>query len=167
MNSLAQADNIGSGIASLTFFAALVLTLWPRRAMTIAAAILFSIGTWVSLGILAHHYFIIGTIAYGMTDSGPNTIASLWFLLPIMAIVYALMAPVLLWPSIPQATAMRFGTILNLTLIPLLAVLLFARTYISTQGFILPDVLKWLVYALLWFRIRQNYEGEHKPKTPT
>jgi len=161
MNPLAHVANVGAGIASLTFFAAFILTLWPRQELTIGAAILYAIGTWVSLGILARNFYVMGAIAYGTSDSGvPNAAASIWFLLPITAIGYALIAPILLWPSIPQATAMRYGIILNLTLIPLLTALLFARTYIGTQGYVLPDVLKWLVYALLWFRIRQSYDNK-------
>jgi len=102
----------------------------------------------------------MGTIAYGASDSGaPNTMALIWFLLPVTMIGYALVAPVLLWPSIPQATAMRYGTILNLVSIPLVAILTFAQIYVSTQGYMLPDELKWLVYALLWFRVRQSYDN--------
>jgi hypothetical protein len=157
MNPLAHAANLGAGIASLAFFIAFILTLWPRRVLILAAAILFAVGTWASLGVLARNYFVMGAMAYGMSDSGyPNTVALFWLLLPLTIALYALFAPILLLPSIPQAIAMRLGIILNLTFIPLMAGFNLLEAYVGTQGHFLPDVLKWLVYALLWFRVRQN-----------
>jgi hypothetical protein len=159
MNPLGHAANVGATIAFVAFFAAFVLTLRPRRTFTFAAAGLFTLGTWVSLGILARNFFVMGTIAYGASDSGsPNTAASFWFLLPVTLIVYALAAPVLLWPSIPQATAMLYGTILNLAFVVLVSALTIFQVYETSHGYMLADVLRWLVYALLWFRIRQSYQ---------
>ena len=44
--------NLAAGVALVTFFAALVLTLWPSRARTISAAVLYCIGTLTSFGIV-------------------------------------------------------------------------------------------------------------------
>jgi len=165
MNPLLHAANVGAALALVTFFAAFVLTLWPSRVRTAAAAILYGIGTWVSLGILARNYFVVVRINYGLSDSGsPNTGALLGLLLPIMAVVYALAAPALLWPSIPQPKAMRYGTTLHLVFVPLLALITFAGIYASAHGY-LSDQLKWLVYGLMWFRIRESHAGARKPAT--
>ena len=159
MNPLVHAANVGAAIALLAFFAAFILTLWPRRILSFVAAGLFTVGTWVNLGILARNYFVMSKIAYGASDSGsPNTTAAFWFLLPATLIAYALAAPLLLWPFIPQATAIRYGIIVNLVFIPLMAGLLFVQAYETSNGYMLPDELKWLVYALMWFRIRQSYD---------
>jgi hypothetical protein len=163
MNPLLHAANIGAGIALITFFAAFVLTLWPNRVRIMAAAVLYAVGTWISLGIVARNYFLMVRISYGLSDSGSaNTAALFWLLLPITAVIYALAAPALLWPSIPQAIAMRYGKILHLVLIPLLALVMFAQAYANSHGYFLSDQLKWLVYALMWFRIRQAYPGAEK-----
>jgi hypothetical protein len=157
MNPLLHAANVGAAIALVTFFAAFVLTLWPSRVRTAVAAILYAIGTWVSLGILARNYFVVVRINYGLSDSGSaNTAALFWLLLPIMAVVYALAAPALLWPAIPQPKAMRYGKALHLVFVPLLALTMFVAIYTSAHGY-LSDQLKWLVYGLMWFRIREGY----------
>jgi hypothetical protein len=158
MNPLLHAANIGAGVASLAFFVAFILTLCPSRKRIYGAAILFTFGTWISLGILAKNYSIMALIAYGASDSGSlNTAGLFWLLLPVTAMAYAWIVPIFLWPSIPQATAMRYGKILNLILIPLLIALLFIRAYVETRGYFLGDQLKWLVYPLMWFRIRESY----------
>jgi hypothetical protein len=167
VNPLLHLANIGAAIALITFSTAFVLTLWPNRVRTWVAAALYAIGTWVSLGILARNYVLMIAMSYGLSDSGSaNTGSLIWLLLPITAVIYALAAPALLWPSIPQAIAMRFGMILHLILIPLLIILMFAQVYVNSQGFFfLSDQLKWLVYGLVWLRIRESYRSDIASKT--
>jgi hypothetical protein len=166
MNPLFHSTNAGAFIAMVSFYAAFVLTLWPNRTRALMAAILYAVGTWFSLGILAWNYSNMVRIGYGASDSGlPNTAALFWLLLPIMTVVYALAAPALLWPSIPQAVAMRYGKILHLALIPLLAIVMIASIYVSTHGYYQSDQLKWLVYGLMWFRIRESYRDDCASKT--
>ena len=135
MNPLLHAANLGSGNALVAFFIAFVLTLWPGRMRTSIAAVLYALGTWVSLGFLARNYLILVQIGYGASDSGSaNSAASFWLLIPVIAVIYALAAPALLWPSIPQATAMRHGKILNLAAMPLLAAVMFVTTTLTAAN---------------------------------
>ena len=96
-------------------------------------------------------------MSYGLSDSGsPNSVALVGLVLPVVAIIYAISAVVLLWPPIPQRNAMRWGKVLHLVILSPLAILAFAITYQRVHG-LLSNELKWLVYGLLWYRIREGY----------
>ena len=53
MNPLQFTVGVGGCVALVTMLAAFVLTLWPSRARTAVAAILYSIGILIYSGILA------------------------------------------------------------------------------------------------------------------
>jgi hypothetical protein len=67
---------------------------------------------------------------------------------------YPVVAGALLWPSLPQAKALRWGKFLHLVIgLPLIL------TQILTLRLAHPSVLGliWVTYAALWFRIRESY----------
>jgi hypothetical protein len=140
-------------IAGGCFVAAFVLTFWPSRMRSTLAAILFAVGILTRLSAFAYAYFTAAGAAWGFsTDSQPPGVT--WWAMPLLLIIYALAACVLLWPFISQQRALLLGKILHL----LIGIPLFAF-------FLIPDTLRlhrileltWLVYALLWFRIRESY----------
>jgi hypothetical protein len=157
MLSFQSLINPGACITALAFLTAYLLSFWPGRRNSASAAILYSIGILINLGLLAWSYLLLVRMSYGLSDSGsPNSVALVGLVLPVVAIIYAISAVVLLWPPIPQHKAMRWGKVLHLTILPLLAILAFAITYQRVHG-LLSNELKWLVYGLLWFRIREGY----------
>ena len=136
---------ITNWIACITFFAAFVLTLWPDRRRSCWAAASFSLGLLARLIYLAIYYFS------AVTDGGDShptecLVISAWVL------VYAVAAVWLLWPSIPQQRALRLGKILHLVVLPPLVIWLDVGWADMN-----PFNLTWLLYAVLWFRIREAY----------
>ena len=129
---------ISGWIACVTFFAAFGLTLWPGARRAYWAAALFSFGLLAKLLYLALYYFS------AVTTGGEHPTGCL--LISAWVLVYAAAAIWLLTPSIPQQKALRFGKIIHLVLVLPLALWL-------AVGY----DLTWLVYALLWFRIREAY----------
>ncbi|MCX7722001.1 MAG: hypothetical protein N2379_02940 [Verrucomicrobiae bacterium] len=148
----------GSGCAN-DVFAAFNLTLRPGKAHAAAAAVLYCIGTWVSLGIFARNYFVAVLIGCGLgAPETPPIVILPWLALPVMTVAYALAAGALLWPSIPQHKAIRWGSALHTFALPLLILFVFLGTYTRFHGYF-PDQLKWLVYGLMWFRVRGSYSS--------
>lgn len=167
MVSFQSLINPGASITALAFLTAYLLSFWPGRRNSPSAAILYSIGILVSVGILAWGYLFAVRISYGLSDSGsPNSIALVGLALPILAVIYAVAAVVLLWPEIPERSAMRWGRVLHLVILPPLAILGFAATYQRAHGFLASE-LKWLVYGLLWFRIREGYPRKEAGGVPS
>jgi hypothetical protein len=148
-------------VAGVAFFAALVLTFWPRRWCSVLAAILYSAGILTRLGILGYSFFMMVGISYGLSDSGsPNRLALWGLIIPVGLMVYAVAASVLLWHKISQEKALLFGKILHLCFFPPLVLFLLVATRPPFAPH--PFELAWLVYGLLWFRIREGY-GEWRP----
>jgi hypothetical protein len=140
-------------VAASCFIAAFVLTFWPSRVRSSVAAILFGIGILTRLSTFAYAYFTAAGAAWGFSrDTQPPGVT--WWAMPVQLVLYALAACILLWPTIPQQRALLLGKILHLLFgVPLFAFLLIPRTL----QFHTPLELTWLVYALLWFRIREGY----------
>lgn len=140
-------------IAGGCFLAAFILTFWPNQVRSYLAAVLFGVGILTRLSTFAYAYFTAAGAAWGFSrDTQPPGV--IWWAMPLLLILYALAACVLLWPSIRQQRALLLGKLLHL----LIGIPLFAF-------FLIPDTLRyhrileltWLVYALLWFRIRESY----------
>ena len=140
-------------IAGGCFVAAFILTFWPSRVRSSSAAILFAIGILTRLSTFAYAYFTAAGAASGFSrDTQPPGV--IWWAMPLFLILYAIAACGLLWPFITQHRALLLGKILHLLVgIPLFAFFLIPETirYHRTLE------LTWLVYALLWFRIRESY----------
>jgi hypothetical protein len=145
-------------LAGILFFAALILTCWPRRCCSIWAAVLYAVGILVRLGLLAYAFIIRVGIGYGASDSGaPNRIALWGLTIPVGLVVYAVAASALLWPTVSQEKALLLGKILHLCFFPPLVLFLL---FLSQPAFgPHPFELAWLVYPVLWFRIRERYPG--------
>jgi hypothetical protein len=75
------------------------------------------------------------------------------WVLPALLVCYGIAASALLQPSITQEMALRYGKILHLLIaVPLIAVLVLPWYHHQRRAF----DLTWLVYAVLWFRIRET-----------
>jgi hypothetical protein len=142
--------------ASIALTVAFILTLWPGRRRLAAAAVLYAMGV---LSGIAFSVYFTGGFAWtvsglsGMgTDSSPVLILLAGLLRTALAIVYAVGAAALLWPSIGQEKALRFGKLLHLA-VGLPAAALAGLCPLSPLAFAFG--VGWLVYALLWFRIRE------------
>jgi hypothetical protein len=148
-------------MAGVAFFTALLLTFWPRRWCSVLAAILYSAGILTRLGIAGYSFFMMVRISYGLSDSGsPNHLALWGLIIPVGLIVYAVVASVLLWPKVSQGSALLFGKILHLCFFPPLVLFLLFATRPPFGPH--PFELAWLVYPVLWFRIREGY-GKWRP----
>jgi hypothetical protein len=144
------------GVAGLVFFVAFVLTCWPCRWTLVSAGILYVIGVLTNLGILAFQCFQGFAINWGTSDSPPQSFPLIGWLLPAWVLGYAVAASVLLLPYIPQQKAILLGRILHLVVLPLLVVFLLVGPLYQFQR-MAAHSLSWLVYGLLWFRIRERY----------
>jgi hypothetical protein len=144
-----------SFIAGVIFSVSFVLTLWPGQRRLKAAAVLYSVGILTTMGALAYYLGIFVGMTYGLSDSGrPNTVALVGLIWPIGAIGYAVSAVAFLWPSISQKKALRWGKIVHMAIgLPLIV----ATHALDRPAFTHGLEVGWLVYALLWFRIRENY----------
>jgi hypothetical protein len=137
-------------ICAASFFVAFILTFWPSRLCAGSAALLFAIGIVAKLSAHAYSFYIALDV-----NSGFFHVSPIWWALPSLFVCYGIAASALLWPSLTQERAMRFGKILHLVLAPLLiALLVFPWYHEHRRAF----DLTWLVYALLWFRIREGYD---------
>jgi hypothetical protein len=145
-------------LVGIVFFAALVLSCWRRPWSSISAAVLYALGILIRLGFLAYAFTVRVEIGYGASDSGSANSAALWGLVvPVGLSVYAVAATVLLWPTVSQEKALLLGKILHLCFFPPLVLFLL---FISQPAFAPhPFELSWLVYPVLWFRIREGYAG--------
>ncbi len=144
--------------ASVALSVAFILTLWPSRGRLATSAVLYVIG--LLSGIIFSVYFtggfarIMSGLSRTNADSSPVLVLLAGLLRPALAVVYALGAAALLWPSIPQEKAIRLGKLLHLALgLPTAALTGLCPLSPVASAF----GVGWLVYALLWFRIRENY----------
>lgn len=148
-------------IAGLAFVAAFVLTFWPNRWRLAAAAVLYVAGILTCTGCFAYHIHTLARMVDISKGTGtPNIFAFIGFILPLWHLGYAAGACVLLRPSIAQTKAMLFGRIWHLTIgLPLIAAQI---AYGMAPRNAALDT-GWLVYALLWFRIRHCYAACFDP----
>jgi hypothetical protein len=117
---------------------------------------LYAVGALTNLGILAFGYFQGIAIGWGTSDGPPRSFPLSALLLPVGILGYAIAASALLLPFISQQRALCFGKILHLVVLPLLIVFLLVGPFYQFQRMIAHS-LTWLVYGLLWFRIREGY----------
>jgi hypothetical protein len=142
---------IPAGIAVAAFLIAFLLTLSPGRRQIVAAAVSYVAGMLSYFGAFAYQTRLVAGLGLDPSDAAGPYLKAAGIVLPLWTIGYAVGAGVLLSPSIPQKKALRFGKIWHLTIgLPLLAVQLSGDLRLSGSA-------GWLVYALLWFRIRDLY----------
>jgi hypothetical protein len=141
-------------VAGVVFITAFILTLWPGRRRLVTAAVLYAVGLLACMGCFAYFTGGFTWMMYGMSDTGsPKPIAFVGLIWPIWAVGYAGVAIAFLWPSISQKKALWWGKIVHLVI---------GFPFIATHTFGGSDhapvfEVGWLVYALLWFRIRESY----------
>lgn len=145
-------------VASVILIAAFILTLWPGRKRLATAAVLYVVGIMSGLSFTVYFYIDRAQMLYGLSSmsvsGSPVAIAVVEAIRPIAVVGYAFAASALLWPSIPQQKALRGGKIVHLGIgLPL--AMLASLTPLSSATFAFG--VGWLVYSLLWFRIREGY----------
>ncbi len=141
-------------IAAIVFFVAFVLTFWQSRVRLLIAAILFSVGIIAKFGIFASGFFLALRMRDVFFSAEAMKTSRFWWALPVLLLCYGIAVCVLLWPSITQRKAMQVGKILHLLFAP---PLILVMVYQYNHWYRHPFDLTWLVYALLWFRIREGY----------
>jgi len=152
-------------IAGIAFFIAFIFTIWTGKWRPKAAAILYAVGILANIGWFSYSLFFRVRLSYGLSDSpNPQPFPIVFgFLFPLTFLAYSIAACVFLWPSISQAKAIPAGKILHLGVLPILVVYLMIVTAPPTHDYYMPRPfdLKWLIYGILWFRIREGYVQMH------
>lgn len=145
-------------IPAAAFFTSFALTFGSGKIRFAVAAIFYSIGMMFCMGLPAWFHFFRGSNAtFG------------WFpmlksLSPILLLCFGIAAVVLLWPSIPQHIAMRRAMILFFVVCPILIVIRVLPEFLQFEHRISSDLTNWLLYAVLWFRVRGGYEKAGPPQ---
>ena len=144
--------------ASILFIVAFILTLWPGRRRLATAGVLYAVGVLAGMTFSVYFYVGFARIIFGMSSmsvaNSPVVMALAGLIWPTCAVGYAAGAIALLWPSISQEKALRRGKLLHLVIgLPLALWVGISppSPFASAFG------VGWLVYALLWFRIRESY----------
>jgi hypothetical protein len=146
-------------LAGILLAAAFVFTFWRRRSLCWFAAGFYSVGTLVSIGVKVYLWLLSVWLVYGLGYSGNANVvvlAGLALTLPIFVSVYWLASVVLLFPWIPQKYAICFGKILHLVIFPIFFLVILISEFIGHPRQASLD-LQWLIYGLLWFRIRETW----------
>ncbi len=152
--------NLIGCVAITAFFTAFVLTFWPNRVRLVLAAILYGIGIIVCLSPYAYAHFAKGaTWTFGRFP----VLEWLW---PILLLCFAFAATLLLWPVIPQKIALKCGMALFFIIAPILMFLKLLPDYLQFHQQLGPLDLTWLLYAILWFRIREASQKQKSPRIP-
>lgn len=148
--SLAQTlFNVVMCIAGTAFFASFVFTFGSGKGYSRAAAIFYGIGIMARLSSDAYLQFL--RTSNGTLGQYPILA---WFI-PISLFCFGIAAASILWPSIPQHLANRFGMILFFIICPILIFIRGLPDYLQLHYAFLD--LAWILYAVLWFRVRDGY----------
>jgi hypothetical protein len=158
MDPLIQMINCLAGVAAVSFFAAFVLTFWPGRVPSALAAALYGIGIMSCLSPPAYYRFSSAATEHGWSF-GYDRFPPLGWLMPVLLLCFGIAATVLLWPSIAQRTAIQFGALLFMLVAPVLILIHLVPEYLQVHRVMSLD-LRWILYAILWFRIRESYGGQ-------
>lgn len=139
-------------IPATAFFASFALTFGSGKFRIAVAAIFYSIGMVFSMGLPAYFIFF----------HGPNQTFG-WFPMlqsvsPVFLLFFGIAAAGLLWPSIPQQIAIRLAMVLFFVICPILIVIRVLPEFLQFEHRITSDLTSWILYAALWFRVRDAYE---------
>lgn len=150
MEPLQNLFNVVACIAGIVFFASFVLTFWPSKINYALAAILYGIGIMACMSPYAYFHFFRGS------NWTFGRFPTLEWLMPILFLCFGIVAIVFLWPSIPQKIAMRLGMALFFVICPTLVITRMTPEFLQFHHHVALD-LTWLVYAVIWFRVRDSY----------
>lgn len=139
-------------IAGAAFFVSFASTFGSGKFCSIAAAIFYSIGMMTRMSPYAYFHFFRGS------NWTLGRYPILEWLTPILFLCFGIAAVVLLLPSIPQKTAIRLGIILFLVICPILVLLRMLPQFLLVHYRASFDLGTWILYAVLWFRVREGYE---------
>ncbi|HTV43170.1 MAG TPA: hypothetical protein VMF08_21575 [Candidatus Sulfotelmatobacter sp.] len=144
-------------VPGAAFFTSFALTFGPGKIRFAAAAIFYSIGMMFCMGFPAYFHFFRGS------DPRFGWFPMLESLSPIFLLCFGIAAVVLLWPSIPQQTAMRLAMLLFFVICPILIIIRVLPEFLQFEHRISSDLTSWLLYAVLWFRVRDGYASGRGP----
>jgi len=142
--------NVLMCIAGAAFFTSFVLTFGAGKRYSRAAAFFYSIGILARMSPDAWFHFFRGP--YGTFGPYPT----LEWLVSISLLCFGVATAVLLWPSIPQKTAIRLGMALFFIVCPILIFIRALPDFLQFHRYVFFD-LTWILYAVLWFRVRDGY----------
>jgi hypothetical protein len=141
--------NILACVAAAAFFAAFALTVWPDGIRLVWARIFYAVGMAGCLGPNVYYRLVPGkflTYSYFPVFVG---------YLPVLYAGFGVAAIVLLLPVVSRKLAVRCAAVLFFVAAPALILLPMLPYYLIFHRF-LPFDLRWLLYAVLWFRIHQS-----------
>ncbi len=144
-------------IAATAFFTSFALTFGSGSAYSRAAAIFYSIGIIARMGSDAWFNF------FRNSNWTLGRYQTLVWVIPNLLLCFAIAAAVLLWPSIAQKTAIRLAMILFFVICPILIVVRALPDFLQFHGYVYFD-LAWILYAVLWFRVRDGYPRIQRDK---
>jgi hypothetical protein len=137
-------------IAATAFFTSFALTFGSGRVYSRAAAIFYSIALTARVSSDAWFNF------FRNSNWTLGRFQTLVWAIPISLLCFAVAAAVFLWPSIPQKLAIRLAMILFFVICPILIVIRALPDFLQFHGYVYFD-LAWILYAVLWFRVRDGY----------
>lgn len=149
--------NVVICIAAGAFFASFALTFGSGRTHSRAAAIFYSIALMARMGSDAWFNF------FRNSNWTLGRYQTLVWVIPILLLCFGIAAAVLLWPSITQKAAVRLGMILFFVVCPILIIMRALPDFLQVHGYVFVD-LAWILYAVLWFRVRDGYARIERDK---
>jgi hypothetical protein len=149
--------NVVICIAAMGFFASFASTFGTGRIYSRAAAIFYAIGIIARMSPDAWFHFSRGS------NWTFERFPILEWLIPILLLCFGVAAAALLWPSIPQHIAVRLGMMLFFVVCPILIFIRALPDFLQFHGYVYFD-LAWILYAVLWFRVRDGYARIERDK---
>lgn len=143
--------NILACVAGVALFSAFILSFRLNRFCLATAAVLYGIGVIACLSPYAYFHFFQGS------DWTFGRYPTLEWLVPILFLIFGIVASVSLWLPFPQKAALWFGMVLFGIFSPLLVLMRALPEFLQFHHALRPVELTWFVYAILWFRIRERW----------
>ena len=141
--------NVAMCIAGAAFFTSFALTFGPGKAHSKAAAIFYCVGILARMSPDACFHF------FRRSDLTIVRHPTLAWVIPFSLLFFGIAAAVLLWPSITQKVAIRLAMILFGVVCPILIFIRAVPDFLDFH-YVYFD-LTWILYAVLWFRVRDGY----------
>ena len=144
-------------IAGIFLAVAFILTFWRRRSFFWFAAGFYCAGSLIYIGPKILLRLLSVWLELGFESGELHLAAFAGLPVPILESVYGTAAAILIWPWIPQKSALFLGKILHLIFLPILVLIIFAGVVFNPGQSQAWLDLQWLVYGPLWFRIRDRF----------
>lgn len=149
--------NVVICVAAGAFFASFALTFGSGKVYTRAAAIFYNIALMARMSSDAYFNF------FRNSNWALGRYQTLVWVIPILLLCFGIAAAALLWPSITQHIAVRLGMVLFFVICPILIIIRALPDFLQFHGYVFFD-LAWILYAVLWFRVRDGYARIQRDK---